>query len=242
MLEVNKVVKRFGGLVAVNEVDFQVKKGEIVGLVGPNGAGKTTLLNVINGIYHPDSGDIKFEGEDITRLRPDQICRRGFGRTFQLIKIFPGMTALENVTAGVIFGKPGMKISLEEAREKAGEALDFVRFPLSKDTLAKNLNVIQSKLVELARALATKPKILLLDEVTTGLNPREGAEMIELIQNMRKSGITIIQVEHVMRVIMKLCDRIVVLHHGSKIAEGTPKEISTDEEVIKAYLGEKYLF
>ena len=242
MLEVNKVVKRFGGLVAVNEVDFHVKKGEIVGLVGPNGAGKTTLLNVINGIYHPDSGNIKFEGKDITKLRSDQICGRGIGRTFQLIKTFPEMTALENVMVGVVFGKPGLKISLEEAKEKAAEALDFVRFPLPKDTLARNLNVVQSKLVELARALATKPKILLLDEVTTGLNPREGAEMIKLIRDMRESGIAIVQVEHVMRVIMTLCDRIVVLHHGSKIAEGTPKEISTDEEVIKAYLGEKYLF
>lgn len=167
---------------------------------------------------------------------------KGLGRTFQLIKTFPEMTALENVMVGAIFGKPAVKISLEEAKKKAEEALGFVRFLLPKDTLARNLNVVQSKLVELARALATKPKVLLLDEVTTGLNPREGAEMIELIRDMRESGIAIVQVEHVMRVIMTLCDRIVVLHHGSKIAEGTPKEISTDEEVIKAYLGEKYLF
>ena len=241
MLEIENVVKRFGGLVAVDHVSFEVRKGEILGLVGPNGAGKTTLLNVVNGFYKPEGGKIKFEGKDITGWRPDKICRIGIGRTFQLIKIFPDLTALENVMVGCVFGKP-KSMSLKEAKVKAAEALDRVNFPLPKDTPAKNLNVVQCKLVEFARALATNPKLLLLDEVATGLNPKESMAIMDLIRDLKREGITIMQVEHVMRIIMNISDRMVVLHHGKKIAEGTPKEIANNEEVIKAYLGERYLF
>ncbi|MEM2924845.1 MAG: ABC transporter ATP-binding protein [Methanocellales archaeon] len=242
MLEARGVTKNFGGLTAVKSVDLRVERGEIVGLVGPNGAGKTTLLNIISGIYKPDSGVIKFNGEDITGLKPNQICRKGIVKTFQLAQSFPALTAVESVMIGAIFGNHN-KISMDSARKEAIEFLDYVGFPREKiNNPVKNLNVVELKRVQLARALASKPKLLLLDEPTTGLNPREGAEAIELIKKLRESGITILMIEHVMRVIMGVSDRILVLDRGEKIAEGKPGEIANNKRVIDSYLGERYAF
>ena len=242
MLEVRGVTKNFGGLMAVKGVDLKMEQGEIVGLVGPNGAGKTTLLNIISGIYRPDSGVIKFNEEDITGLKPDQVCRKGIAKTFQLAQSFPALTATESVMVGAIFGNH-KKVSISEAVKEAVEILDFVGFPGEKNNYPiKNLNVVELKRAQLARALASRPKLLLLDEPTTGLNPREGAEAIELIKKLRQNGITILMIEHVMRVIMGVSDRIMVLDHGEKIAEGTPREVASNKRVIDSYLGEKYAF
>jgi branched-chain amino acid transport system ATP-binding protein len=239
MLSIRNVSKQFGGITAIKDVSFTLEKEEIVGLVGPNGAGKSTLLNVISGVYLPSSGSVIFDGMDITDLRPNKVCKLGIAKTFQLVHSFPELTALQNVLVGAVFGN-SEKISLKEAEEKAEEKLDYVGYPRDKIQYAvKNLNVVELKRIQLARALATDPKLILLDEVTTGLNPKESNDAISLIQKIRKSGITILMVEHVMRIIMNVSDRIVVLHHGEKIAEGTPEEIAKDETVITSYLGEK---
>lgn len=239
MLSIRNVSKQFGGITAIKDVSFTLEKEEIVGLVGPNGAGKSTLLNVISGVYLPSSGAVIFDGMDITDLRPNKVCKLGIAKTFQLVHSFPELTALQNVLVGAVFGN-SEKISLKEAEEKAEEKLDYVGYPRDKIQYAvKNLNVVELKRIQLARALATDPKLILLDEVTTGLNPKESNDAISLIQKIRKSGITILMVEHVMRIIMNVSDRIVVLHHGEKIAEGTPEEIAKDETVITSYLGEK---
>lgn len=241
ILEAQGVTKRFGGLVAVNNVTLGVNSGEIFGLIGPNGAGKTTLLNVMSGVYRPERGTVKFEGQDITGLTSHRVCKKGIGRTFQIVRSFPEMSALENVMVAVIFGKDHSTRDFVERRKRAEEALDFVDFPLSKDTLAKNLNTVQLKRLELARALASGPKLLFLDEVAAGLTTGELAELMKIIRKIRDSGITIVTVEHVMRVIMQICDRIAVLHYGEKIAEGTPEEIVNNKKVTEAYLGEKYI-
>jgi branched-chain amino acid transport system ATP-binding protein len=239
MLSIRNVSKQFGGITAIKDVSFTLEKEEIVGLVGPNGAGKSTLLNVISGVYLPSSGAVIFDGMDITDLRPNKVCKLGIAKTFQLVHSFPELTALQNVLVGAVFGN-SEKISLKEAEEKAEEKLDYVGYPRDKIQYAvKNLNVVELKRIQLARALATDPKLILLDEVTTGLNPKESNDAISLIQKIRESGITILMVEHVMRIIMNVSDRIVVLHHGEKIAEGTPEEIAKDETVITSYLGEK---
>ncbi len=242
MLEVRGVAKRFGGLVALNGVDLQIGEGEIIGLVGPNGAGKTTLVNIIGGIYRPDSGEVRFKGEKISELKPNQICKKGIARTFQSVQIFPEMTAIENVMVGALFGR-SENVKKEEAREKAYEVLEFIGFSTEKtDLLVGNLNFVELKSIQLARALATDPDLLLLDEVTTGLNPTEGATAVKLIQKIRKNGSTILMIEHIMRIIMGVSDRIIVLSQGEKIAEGTPREVSTDERVIESYLGERFLW
>jgi branched-chain amino acid transport system ATP-binding protein len=238
LLKVEKVTKSFGGLIAVKNVDFQVEQNEIVGLVGPNGAGKSTLLKIINRFYKQDSGYIRFEGEDISRLSPHQVCKMGISGTAQIAQAFPEMTAIENVAIGVLFGKPG-RTSVSEAKKKAAEVLRFVEFSENKmETLAKNLNIAELRRVQLAKALATDPKLLLFDEVTTGLGHMEGERAIEIIKKIRKSGITILMVEHIMKIIMGLCDRVIVLDHGEKIAEGTPEEVANNEAVIRSYLGE----
>nr|QNO51633.1 putative branched-chain amino acid transport ATP-binding protein LivG [Methanosarcinales archaeon ANME-1 ERB6] len=207
--------------------------------MGPNGAGKSTLLNVVSGVYLPTSGSIVFDGRDITNLSPNKVCKLGIAKTFQLVHSFPELSAFQNVLVGALFGNSG-KISFVEARDKVEKNLEFVGYPLDKKNYpVKNLNVVELKRVQLARALATDPKLLLLDEVTTGLNPKESNDAISLIQKIRESGITILMVEHVMRVIMNVSDSIVVLHHGEKIAEGTPAEISKNENVINSYLGER---
>jgi branched-chain amino acid transport system ATP-binding protein len=239
MLSIQQVGKQFEGITAIKDVSFEIEEGEIVGLVGPNGAGKSTLLNVVSGVYLPSAGTIIFDGEDITDLSPDKVCKLGIAKTFQLVHSFPELTALQNVLVGALFGN-SEKISMKEAEETAEEKLDYVGYPRDKIQYpVKNLNVVELKRIQLARALSTDPKLLLLDEVTTGLNPKESNDAISLIQRIRESGITILMVEHVMRIIMNVSDRIVVLHHGEKIAEGTPEEIAKDEKVISSYLGEK---
>ena len=242
MLKCVEVSKIFGGLQALKKVDFTVNDGEIAGLVGPNGSGKSTLLNLISGVYKPTSGNILFQDQEISKLPPYAICAKGISKTSQTVQSFPDLTTIENVLTGVLFAdkKRGEE---KAATDRAKELLEFVGLRKEKfNVLAKNLNVIELRRVQLARALATKPKLLLLDELLTGLTPRESDEAIELIKLINKQGVTILLVEHVMRVIMGLCDRVTVLHHGEKICEGTPGEVCNDEEVIKVYLGKKFTF
>jgi branched-chain amino acid transport system ATP-binding protein len=222
----------------VNTVDLKIGNGEIVGLVGPNGAGKTTLLNIISGIIPPTAGTVSFCGEDITGMKPHRICRKGIAKTFQIAESFPDLTASECVMIGVLFGNdtaPDMK----EARAFALSILGEVNFPPEKaDTLNRNLNVVELKRLQLARALASRPKLLLLDELTTGLNPKESHEAVELIRKIRDRGTSILIIEHVMSVIMGVSDRIIVLDHGEKIAEGRPYEVVNNQRVIDTYLGD----
>jgi branched-chain amino acid transport system ATP-binding protein len=240
LLRCTEVSKRFGGLQALKAVDLTVNKNEIAGLVGPNGSGKSTLLNLISGVYKPDSGKIFFLEEDISKLPPYTICSKGITKTSQTVQSFPDMSAIENVLAGVLFAQKKLTDKIEPL-PKAKELLKFVGLNKEKfDLPAKNLNVVELRRVQLAKALATMPKLLLLDELLTGLTPREGKEAIELIRLINKKGITVLIVEHVMRVIMGLCDRVTVLHHGEKIFEGTPKEVVNDENVVKVYLGKRY--
>ncbi len=237
-LSLSAVTKQIGGLTAVNNVDLEIGNGQIVGLVGPNGAGKTTLLNIISGILPPTAGTVSFCGEDITGMKPDRICRRGIAKTFQIAESFPNLTARECVMIGVLFGNdaaPGMR----EAQSIALSILADVNFPSDKaETLNRNLNVVELKRLQLARALASRPKLLLLDELTTGLNPRESNEAVDLIRKIRDRGISILIIEHVMSVIMGVSDRIVVLDHGEKIADGRPYEVVNNQQVIDTYLGD----
>ena len=242
LLKCTEVSKRFGGLQALKNVDFTVNDGEIVGLVGPNGSGKSTLLNLISGVYKPDSGQILFLSEDISKLAPYKICAKGITKTAQTVQSFPEMTAVENVLTSVLFNakKNNGKI---DALPRAQELLGFVGLNQEKfDLPAKKLNVVELRRIQLAKALATNPKLLLLDELLTGLTPKESDEAIELIKLIHKQGITVLIVEHVMRVIMGLCDRVIVLNHGEKICEGTPKEVVCDENVVKVYLGKRFTF
>ncbi len=240
MLKLEGVTKKFGGLVAVNGVDLQVNEGEILGLVGPNGAGKTTLLNLISGIYRPDGGSIQFCGEDISRLSMDRICRKGIAKTFQHTLSFPGLTARESVMIGSLFGN-GHHANMGEASAEAEKLLGRIGFPLERiDMPLSSLNVIELRRTQLARALASRPKIILLDELMTGLNPSESAEAVALIKSLRDDGVTIVMIEHVMRVILGVSDRMVVLDRGEKIAEGTPDEVVRNQRVIDSYLGERY--
>jgi branched-chain amino acid transport system ATP-binding protein len=237
ILEGEGVTKYFGGLAAVSNVDFHVDQGEIAGLIGPNGAGKTTLFGLISSAHVPNSGTIRFKGENITGLRPHQICRKGLARTFQSVKIFPNMPVINNVVLGVHFGSPG-RVTSAQAAEEAARLLEFVGLSAAVLAPAKDLTLVNQKLLEVARALATKPEVLLLDEIMAGLNPTEIAQAMELVSKIRAQGITILMIEHVMKAIMSVCERIMVLHHGKKIAEGTPQEIATSETVVKVYLGE----
>jgi len=235
------VSKEFGVLKALKKVDFTVNENEIAGLVGPNGSGKTTLLNVISGVYKPGTGKVLFMNEDITKLPPYLICSKGLTKTSQSVQSFPDMTTLENVLAGVLFGRKEVKE--QDPLHKAKELLEFVGLDQKKFNIpARNLNVIELRRIQLARALATAPKLLLLDEILTGLTPKESDEAIALVKLIRKQGVTILMVEHVMKVIVGLCDRVTVLHHGEKICEGTPEEVCNDENVVKVYLGKKFSF
>jgi len=236
ILEGENVCKYFGGLKAVSGVDFHVEEGEILGLIGPNGAGKTTLFNVISAALSNEDGSIKFKGETITGKKAYHICRTGIARTFQSIKIFGHMTALENVQIALLFGH-GSGMSKEEAAVQAMEWLEFVDLSKHSNALAADLTIANQKRLEVARALATNPQILMLDELIAGLNATETSEAMDLVKKIREKGITIIMIEHVMKAIMSICDRIIVLHHGEKIAEGTPKEIASDPTVIEIYLG-----
>lgn len=237
LLEGKRVTRYFGGLAAVQKVDFHVEQGEIVGLIGPNGAGKTTLFNLISGALAPQSGEIWFKGENITGMKPHVICRKGIARTFQLVRVFPNMSVLENVLLGVLFGKSDGR-TMGQARAEAEKWLDYVGLSAMKDVPARSLTLANQKRLEVARALATGPELLLLDELMAGLNPTEVAQAMDLVRRIREQGITVFMVEHVMKAIMGICDRIIVLHHGEKIAEGTPQEIATNRTVIEVYLGE----
>ena len=236
ILEGYGVTKHFGGLAAILNVDFHVDQGEIVGLIGPNGAGKTTLFNLISAAHNLNSGVIRFKGEKISGLKPHQICRTGVARTFQSVKVFGNIPIFGNVLLGSLFGtSTGMSSS--DATREAMELLEFVGLSATKAILAKDLTLANQKRVEVARALATKPELLLLDELVAGLNPAETAQAMELVTRIRDRGITILMIEHVMKAIMSVCDRIMVLHHGEKIAEGTPEEITNNQTVIEVYLG-----
>jgi branched-chain amino acid transport system ATP-binding protein len=236
ILEGKGVTKHFGGLAAISNVDFHVEQGEILGLIGPNGAGKTTLFNLISAALALNSGIIKFKGEKISGLKPHQVCRAGVARTFQTVKIFGNIPVLGNVLLGALFGTSTGMSSADAARE-AMESLEFVGLPAAKATPAKDLTLANQKRLEVARALATRPELLLLDELVAGLNATETAQVIELVTRIRDRGITILMIEHVMKAIMSICDRIIVLHHGEKIAEGTPQEITNNQTVIEVYLG-----
>jgi branched-chain amino acid transport system ATP-binding protein len=233
------VTKRFHGLPALKEVDFTLEKGEILGLIGPNGAGKTTLFNVISGFYSPTSGTVKYNEKTIHNLKPHQVCRLGIARTFQVVNPFLNITVLENATAGSLFGKV-RNIRIEEANDKALSCLKFVNLDDRKDDLAKNLNIVERKRLEIARALATEPKVLLLDEPLSGLNPTEIMNACKLVRRIRDDlDITIFWIEHVMKAVMCTAERLIVLDSGEKIAEGKPEEVSGNKRVIEAYLGEE---
>lgn len=235
-LELRKITKFFGGLAAVKDVNFGVEKGEIFGLIGPNGSGKTTVFNLINGYYPLSSGTIFFKGKKIDGLKTHKICKLGIGRTFQVVKPLSRMTVLDNVMASA-FCRVN---TVGEARKAALEIIDYCGLTPLKGQLAKSLPIASRKRLEIARALSCRPELLLLDETASGLNPSELEEAIELIKRIRGSGITIIVVEHIMKVIMSISDRIHVINFGQTIAQGTPKEVANNQAVIEAYLGESY--
>ena len=235
ILSINGISKRFGGLQAVNNVSFNLPKGEIMGLMGPNGAGKTTLVNVICGFYKPDSGTIKFSGKDITRLRAHQVCHQGIARTYQIPQPFGELTVLQNVIVAAMFGRG---ISQSAAIREAPKMLQLTDLSDKKDVLAKDMSTIALKRLEVARALATDPTVLLVDEAAAGLNEAELPRMMEILENIRQTGITIILIEHVMKVMREAVDNILVMDEGATIASGTPEEVMKDKRVIECYLGE----
>jgi branched-chain amino acid transport system ATP-binding protein len=234
LLEVRKVSRFFGGLAAVKDVSFEVRKGEILGLIGPNGAGKTTLFNVVNGFYPPSRGEVLFLGERVSGLKPHQICRRGMARTFQVVKPLQRMSVLDNVIASAFLRARDRS----QAEAIAEETLTFSGLYSDRHVISKGLPLGKRKRLEIARALATQPQLLLLDESFAGLNPSELDESIGIIRKIKDRGITIMIIEHHMKVIMSISDRIVVLSYGEKLAEGTPQEIGSNPQVIEAYLGE----
>jgi len=236
LLEVDQLTKNFGGLMANDHVDLIVREGEIVGLIGPNGAGKTTLFNCIAGFYPPSSGTVRFKGENITGLPSNEVCRKGIARTFQIVRIFKDMSVLDNIMVGA-FNRTG---SASQARKQALEVLDFCGLLSKQEMLAGGLTIANKKRLEVAKAYATRPALLMLDEAMAGLNQTETVEAVELIKKIQKSGVTIVLVEHVMEVVMPISNRVVVLEYGRKIAEDTPEKVIHNEEVIKAYLGDKY--
>lgn len=237
LLEVDNLTKRFGGLVANDAVSLSVNEGEIVGLIGPNGAGKTTLFNCIAGIYAPEGGAIRFQGKDITRSTPDQVCQTGIARTFQIVRVFKEMTVLDNVMVGSYLRSAGSA----EARKLALEVLRFTGLLPKKDRLASALTIADKKRLELSRALATRPKLLMLDEAMAGLNPTECQEAVQIIRSINSEGVTVLMVEHVMEILMPISQRVVVLDYGKKIDEDVPERVAKNPNVIKAYLGEKYV-
>jgi branched-chain amino acid transport system ATP-binding protein len=248
ILRLDQVVKRFGGLTAVNDVSFEIRRGEIFALIGPNGAGKTTLFNTITGMYKPTSGSINFEGRDITGLKPYRVAGLGIGRTFQQIRLFSYMSALDNVKVGEhhtmraklwdsLFTTPRARREEREVQGRAMELLSFVGIERQAHNYARNLPYGHQRRLEIARALATNPRLLLLDEPAAGANPQEKRELMQLVERVRGEGITILLIEHDMKVVMGISERIVVLDYGEKIAEGKPQEVRTNQRVIEAYLG-----
>jgi branched-chain amino acid transport system ATP-binding protein len=239
ILQVSGISKRFGGLQALSDVTFDLPEGQILGLIGPNGAGKTTLFNVINGVYAPEKGRVIFKDEDVTGKEPYDLARRGLARTHQIVRPLNDMSVRENVMVGACFGRENR--ALNDASAIAQEVLEFVGLYDRADQLAGSLNVAQKKRLELARSLASRPFLMLLDEVLAGLNPSEITTMVETVQKIRQQGVTIIMIEHVMHAVMNVSDRIIVLDYGQQIAEGTPEEIANNERVIEAYLGDPKL-
>jgi branched-chain amino acid transport system ATP-binding protein len=235
-LVIRNLSKRFGGLRAVQDVSFSVRENETLALIGPNGAGKTTTFNLVTGFFRPDTGSITAFGREMVGLRPHDICAHGLVRTFQVAKPFGAMTVLANVMTGAFLRDK----RIEAAREKAREAIEFVGLSAKENTPARDLTTIDQRRLEMARALATEPRLLLLDEVMAGLNPSEIDQAVALVGKLSKRGLTIVIVEHVMRAIMAVARHIVVLDHGQKIAEGSPREIVENPEVIRAYLGSGY--
>jgi branched-chain amino acid transport system ATP-binding protein len=238
LLELKNASRRFGGLNAVNDVSLAVEQGEVLGLIGPNGAGKTTLINLITAVHPATSGRVIFDGRDITRLRPYQIARLGLARTFQIVQPFPKMTVLENVAAGALFA--GKADGLRDARQQAAGHLAFTGLADIADKPAATLTLAQRKRLEVAKGLAMKPKLLMLDEVNAGLNPSEIDEALRMIRKVAERGVTIIVIEHLMKVVLSISQRIAVLHHGQLIAEGEPNAVLRDPRVIEAYLGSKF--
>lgn len=236
MLEIRDLTKDFGGLRAVDSLDLTIGKGEILGLIGPNGAGKSTVFNCVAGLFPPSSGEITFDGRRINGEKPWNLCKAGLARTFQIVKPFATKSVLFNVMVGAF----AVTDNTDEARERALEVLDFLHLKNRKDTRAGNLTIADRKRLEIARALATNPKLLLLDEVMAGLRPTEVDEVIAIIRELKSRGMTIFVIEHIMRAIMALSDRLVVIQFGRKICEGEPEAVACDENVIKAYLGEDY--
>jgi branched-chain amino acid transport system ATP-binding protein len=236
ILQIKNLNKKFGGLVAAKNVNMTVEEGQIYGVIGPNGAGKSTLFNLISGYVPPDTGTIHFSGKDITGKPPHELCMEGIGRTFQIVKPFGSKSVLYNVAVGAFARTNNRK----EALQRAEEVVHRVGLGHKKDVLAKNLTIVDRKRLELAKALATQPKLLLLDEILAGLTPSEVDEAVALIREIRASGVTIIMIEHVMRAVMALCERVLVISYGEPIAEGTPEEVTKNPQVISAYLGDEH--
>ena len=235
ILAANNLTKHFGGLAAVSELSFEVEAGEIFAIIGPNGAGKTTTLNMVSGLLRPSSGSLSLAGGDITSLTPAERCHLGLGRAFQVVQPFPEMTVLENVLVGALFGRPGVERA--QGYERAEQAVKQTELTRFRNTPADDLTLLQEKRLEIARALATQPQVLLLDEVMAGLRPAEAQEAIALVKDVRDEGVTVVFIEHIMPVVRDLADRVMVMDHGEKIAAGTYQEVTANPQVIEAYLG-----